>query len=835
MAVKGRHHQNILLSFPLIIVFTGISYAQTNKLLQGQLLKDGDVLVSAYGNFKLGFFSPDQYTRERYLGIWYDKPRDRTLRPYFGEPIRPRPVWIANSNSPILSNESPRLTIDNTDGNLKILRDGGSPIPISLVPRAGNNNTGAFLLKNGNFVLYEMNSNGSISQELWQSFDYPTDTLLPGMKLGFNLQTGKEWFLRSRESYSSPAEGYYKLGIDPNISNILIIWENNKVYWKSGLLQNESLNDYFSKFTYKFGYKFNYTSNERETYLTYSVKNVVTSFPLLRIIGSDTKMLTDDRDVDILCFFGACQKSSGCQSSYGSFEQRTGSMDAEGFEFKQSDGYILTCEEKCLTNCSCVAYATTETSNGTLSCQIWSKGTNFLESPRDKSAREIFLFIENNGAEMQGWQWLIFSVVAALILCLLLFLGYLERRRNKAKVEKWWMSLIVVVGLASVAPLFCYWPFLLLKKLKAKVENRINRQKLLRELGDNNRSLEDKDQSTKRDLKIFDFQTVVAATDNFSAANRLGQGGFGPVYKGKLLDGQEVAIKRLSKSSGQGIVEFKNEAKLIAKLQHTNLVRLLGCSLQGGERLLVYEYLPNKSLDFFIFDSSRKPLLNWKKRFDIIEGIAQGLLYLHKYSRLRVIHRDLKASNILLDEQMNPKISDFGMAKTFSMDELEANTNRIVGTHGYMSPEYVLNGIVSMKSDVYSFGVLVLEIITSKKNNSCYDAERPLNLVGYAWKLWTEGKGLELTDKTMDESCSPEEVLRCIHVGLLCVQDRATDRPTMSDVVSMLTNDSMALPAPKQPAFFINVASDQVPEVTEIKLELCSANDVTISEMEPRS
>ncbi|GAY51192.1 hypothetical protein CUMW_132390, partial [Citrus unshiu] len=366
----------------------------------------------------------------------------------------------------------------------------------------------------------------------------------------------------------------------------------------------------------------------------------------------------------------------------------------------------------------------------------------------------------------------------------------------------------------------------------AGVESMVNRQKLLRELGHNvslptifgNRKTQARsDQTVKRDLKIFDFQTIAVATDNFSPANRLGQGGFGPVYKGKLQDEQEIAIKRLSKSSGQGIVEFKNEAKLIAKLQHTNLVRLLGCSLQGGERLLVYEYLPNKSLDFFIFDSSRKSLLDWKKRFSIIEGITQGLLYLHKYSRLRVIHRDLKVSNILLDEQMNPKISDFGMARTFTMNELEANTNRIVGTHGYMSPEYVMNGIVSMKSDVYSFGVLVLEIISSKKNNGSYDTERPLNLVGY------------LMDPTLDESCSPDEVIRCIHVGLLCVQDRAADRPTMSDVGSMLTNDTMALSKPKQPAFYINISSDyEEPEVTEIKLEVCSVNDVTISRMEGR-
>ncbi|KAJ4718136.1 putative Receptor protein kinase [Melia azedarach] len=778
MAIKGRIY-HVLLSFSFFVLLTelsysqtdkllrgqllkdddelvsafgktsGTSYSQTDKLLQGQLLKDGDVLVSAYGNFKLGFFSPDQYTRQRYLGIWYDKPRDRTFRRYYQEPIRP--VWIANCYSPVLAYESTSLAIDSTDGNLKILRDGGTPIQISSVPRAGN--TSAILHKNGNFVLYEMNSDGSIRRELWQSFDNPTNTLLPGMKLGLDLQTGKKWFVRSWNGNGSA--GSYTLGIDPNVTNMLIIWKNSEVYWKT---------------------------------LT---------------IGSDFGTLTDDTEVDILCVvFGGClpDTSPDCRKSLDNFHVKYGFTAEEGSKFGENEGDNLTCQDKCMSDCSCIACASRKTDNYTI-CEIWSKGIKFIETPRDKSsAREIYLYVEPK--EMQWWQWLIIAIVIALIVCLLLSFGYVKRRKCKAEEEKWWMSLMVV----------------------AKVESIINRQKLLRELGDSNRSLptrfwkgkpQAKVQNMKRDLKIFDFQSIAAATNNFSTANRLGQGGFGTVYKGKLLDGQEIAIKRLSKSSGQGIMEFKNEAKLISKLQHTNLVRLLGCSLQGGERLLVYEYLPNKSLDFFIF-----------------EGIAQGLLYLHKYSRLRVIHRDLKAGNILLDELMNPKISDFGMAKTFAMNELEANTNRIVGTHGYMSPEYVLKGIVSMKSDVYSFGVLVLEVVTGKKNNST--TQRSLNLVGYAWQLWNEGKGLELIDKKIDESHSPKEVLRCIHVGLLCVQDRATDRPTMSDVVSMLTNESMALPAPKQPAFFINVASDQEPEVTEIKLELCSVNDVTISGMEAR-
>ncbi|XP_019229250.1 PREDICTED: cysteine-rich receptor-like protein kinase 10 isoform X2 [Nicotiana attenuata] len=392
---------------------------------------------------------------------------------------------------------------------------------------------------------------------------------------------------------------------------------------------------------------------------------------------------------------------------------------------------------------------------------------------------------------------------------------------------KWWIWLIVAIGLIIFVGIssLCY---LLHRKGKAKATallllnqttNRAKRRKM--------------DKKMSEEVQLYSFESLAIATNNFSLGNKLGEGGFGPVYKGKLPDGQEVAIKRLSTSSGQGLLEFKNEILLIAKLQHTKLVRLLGYCTQGEERILVYEYMHNKSLDFFLFDTNKKEQINWGTRFRIIEGVAQGLLYLHKYSRLTVVHRDLKASNILLDSDMNPKISDFGMARIFGQQESEANTKRIVGTHGYMSPEYALRGIVSTKTDVFSFGVLLLEIVSGKKNNSCYDSEHPLNLIGLAWELWREERALELIDATLIESCSRDEVLRCIHVGLLCVQDYAKDRPSMSSVVSMLTNESrQPPPPPERPGFFIERGDQQSRRSEEA--ERYSINGLSISELKAR-
>ncbi|RDX63218.1 Acidic endochitinase, partial [Mucuna pruriens] len=405
-----------------------------------------------------------------------------------------------------------------------------------------------------------------------------------------------------------------------------------------------------------------------------------------------------------------------CRGHNNGFVESFGYMATAGFVVSESESIRQCCEVICRNNCSCDAYAPLNFVNNT-GCQLWSKGARFIRGSSANLQRVYFV---------------------------------------KHKVNKWWIWLIIGVGTAVAIPSFCYLYFVLRRQYKAKVDRKMRQMKLLAEVGGNAMGNYGKAKRTKKDgkttneIEIFNLENIIAATNNYSPDNKLGEGGFGPVYKGNLIDGQEIAIKRLSRSSGQGVTEFKNEAKIMVKLQHTNLVRLLGFCIQRDERILVYEYMSNKSLDFYLFGS------------------------------------------------------------------------------GYMSPEYAINGVVSVKTDVYSFGVLLLEILSGKKNNSCIHSNQPFNLIGHAWQLWNRGKALELIDPSLNESYISDEVLRCIHIGLMCVQDHATDRPTMQDVVSFLSNNTTQLDQPKQPAFFLHVIVEEI-RLPNSKQERFSLNDASIS------
>ncbi|CAL5408529.1 unnamed protein product [Camellia sinensis] len=294
----------------------------------------------------------------------------------------------------------------------------------------------------------------------------------------------------------------------------------------------------------------------------------------------------------------------------------------------------------------------------------------------------------------------------------------------------------------------------------------------------------------------FDFGTIRDATDNFSHANKLGEGGIGPVYKGVLLNGQEIAVKKLSGNSRQGQEEFKNEVLLLTKLRHKNLVNHV-----------------------------KRAHLDWKKRFNIIQGFARGLLYLHEDSQPRIIHRDLKASNILLDAEMNPKISDFGTGRLIAFDHSHYTTSRIMGT---------------------IFGVILLEILSGQKIFCFRDMENGEDLLSYikAWKCWRRNTILDIVDSTLITG-PKSEIMRCIHIGLLCVQENAADRPNMAIVVSMLISTLFSLSLPSHPAFFLPERQGQgnlshefnsmtESDQSETKSTQVSTNDVTITELVAR-
>ncbi|XP_049404808.1 cysteine-rich receptor-like protein kinase 2 [Solanum stenotomum] len=303
----------------------------------------------------------------------------------------------------------------------------------------------------------------------------------------------------------------------------------------------------------------------------------------------------------------------------------------------------------------------------------------------------------------------------------------------------------------------------------------------------------------------FKYSTLEKATASFDEANKLGQGGFGTVYKGVLQDGREIAVKRLFFNNKHRAADFYNEVNIISSVEHKNLVRLLGCSCSGPESLLVYEFLPNQSLDRFIFDSTKGKTLNWEKRFDIIIGTAEGLVYLHENNRTRIIHRDIKASNILLDSRLRAKIADFGLARSFQEDKSHIST-AIAGTLGYMAPEYLAHGQLTEKADVYSFGVLLLEIVTGRQNNRSKNTEYSDSLISITWQHFQHARVEELFDPNLmlhnyHTSNVKKEVLRVVHVGLLCTQEIPGLRPSMSKALQMLVKKEEELPAPTNPPF----------------------------------
>ncbi|XP_060191125.1 G-type lectin S-receptor-like serine/threonine-protein kinase At4g27290 isoform X1 [Lycium barbarum] len=831
-------------TFPLILllcslVFLQKVYGQVDTITTTQFIKDGDTIVSSGGTFELGFFSPGDTSAKRYVGIWYKKTN------------AVNPVWVANRLAP-LNNKSGVLKVIQP-GIIVLLNDTNATVWSTNSSRSVHNPV-AQLLDTGNFVVRDADDPNP-ENFLWQSFDYPSDTLLAGMKLGTDLVTGLERYLSSWRSNDDPAPGDYTYHCDPTgyPQNLMRKGPNvtfragpwNGLRWSGG--PNMVNNSIIS---------FGMVMNSREIYYDYELVNKsVISTLVIRPYGKAMRIIwigkahgwvnyhsanVDDCDTYKLCgAYGTCNLLSDpfCQC-LDKFEPkhpddwnradwsggcvRKHPLNCIGDRFLKYSGVKLPdtrnswfnetmtldeCRVVCLMNCSCTGYANMDIRNGGNGCLLW-KGELVDIRQLSQSGQDIYIRMSASDIGMgnvagsagsKGKKTLILAIALPLLVALVLLgLGvglilYTQKRRED--------------------------PVL---KTTGRLDGHSNKN-------------DNSNQSHREDfeLPLFDLFTITKATDNFSFANKIGEGGFGQVYKGVIEGGQEVAVKRLSKTSEQGLHEFKNEVNCIAKLQHRNLVKLLGCCIEEEEKILVYEYLPNKSLELYIFDEERSALLDWPKRFMIINGIARGLMYLHQDSRLRIIHRDLKASNVLLDIEMNPKISDFGMARSFRGDETRANTRRVVGTYGYMSPEYAIDGIFSVKSDVFSFGVLVLEIVSGKKNRRFVHPDHDLNLLGHAWMLHNEGRTLELVDPNLVDSYYMSEVVRSIHVGLLCVQQNPEDRPSMSTVIMMLSNEGI-LPPAKHPGFFTERKVEDVDKFSSRTQTPSSINEVTITSLNAR-
>ncbi|CAI0456849.1 unnamed protein product [Linum tenue] len=790
------------LSTILLVLFPH-SLAATNTLTQGgPAVNSSATLVSPNGFFTLGFRPiPSADTNGSYLGIW-----DNSSNSF---------PWIANRDFPILD-DSESLSLDQ-NGTIKITYSGGRTFELYSSEIRRQNLT-AVLDDTGNFAVID-----SSVDPLWQSFDFSPDSWFPGMKLGvFKSRSGSQSRhrkLTSWLSYQTAVPGPYTLEWDPTAGKEeLVMKRRGVVFWTSGklLAPNKFQNlDLGGKGLMNFNVSRFSNPPGGEDYLTFSVSQF--SALHLRFDG-EIQVKTGTIPVTVMDP-QACDgnnTANGCRRWEGPACRRENGGDKfviRGGRFKESladrNGSlsISDCKDKCWKDCECVGSVMNGSGDhNETGCTLLYGGFEEVSGPTTEYFHVIVGGANGGGRSPSN----------------------VDGRTSDRGQNHWiWVS-AAVAGALSIVIVCIFW-----YRRRQKLRERVLAEFMAPDAPNDVDKVEDDGRHQGLDqLKVYTIGSIMIATGNFSLQNKLGEGGFGPVYKGKLSDGREVAVKRLSKRSGQGLVEFKNELILIAKLQHRNLVRLLGCCIHGEEKMLVYEYMPNKSLDSFLFDESERLRLDWTKRFNIIEGVAQGLLYLHKYSRLTIIHRDLKVSNILLDENMNSKISDFGMARIFKTNVSEANTLKPVGTYGYMSPEYAIKGTFSTKSDVFSFGVMLLEIVSGRKNYDLIQLDPPVDLAEYAWNLWKEGSPLQLMDPALEDSCnSKDQILRCINIGLLCMEYNAIDRPEMSEVISMLTSEVSQLPIPEQPGFTMTRLREKEASSSTSGSEFWSSNEFTITKI----
>ncbi|KAM3281440.1 G-type lectin S-receptor-like serine/threonine-protein kinase [Capsicum chacoense] len=788
---------------------------EINSITSTQSLRDPGILSSPGGVYKLGFFSPLNSTN-RYVGIWYNVSATTV-------------IWVANRDKPL--RDSSGVVKISGDGNVVVM-NGEEEILWSSNVSSSQVDSIALLQDSGNFVLVDHLNNMST---IWQSFEHPSDTIVLKMIIGENTRSGDRVKIESWRSPWDPNFGNFSLGMGSASIPQVYIWKGSHPYWRSGQWNGQIFIGVLEMYgTTRGGFRVENNSEDTLYFPGPSGFNSLMTFALDwkgHVIQSywdenekDWKITwsapKNDCEVYGTCGpFGSCNNlqspicsclkgfepkyreewekgnwTSGCVRSRAlqcevNNKNNSGDSSKEDRFLKmelmklpdfaeRSNTREDQCRSQCLGNCSCIAYAFVSG----IGCMSWTN--NLIDIQQFQLwGKDLYIRVAHSELDMhtdhqKGITKIVIPVIiGTLTLCVCLFICYSRMTRRTGV------------------------------KTKEVV------------------SVDNKNPVHMEEVPFFNLDLLENATTQFHEDNKLGQGGFGPVYRGKLEDGKEIAVKRLSKASGQGLEEFINEVLVISKVQHKNLVRLYGCCVDKEEKMLIYEYMPKNSLDVFLFDEGHQGILDWRKRFTIIEGVGRGLLYLHRDSRLKIIHRDLKPSNILLDNNFNPKISDFGMARIFGSDQDQANTRRVVGTYGYMAPEYAIQGRFSEKSDVFSFGVLVLEIISGRRSTSSWIEMSSLSLLGYAWKLWNEEDLSTFIDPFILNPSTKMEIRKCIQIGLLCVQEFAEDRPSISSVLVMLTSEISSLPAPLQPAF------TQRHEIRETK---CTLNNISITNLTGR-
>ncbi|GLT45645.1 hypothetical protein SLA2020_194630 [Shorea laevis] len=779
----------------------------TDSITPSKSIKFPESIIPNGRKFQLGFFNLTDST-DLFVGIWY-----------YGIDPANGVIWVANREKPL--KDSSGIVMISGDGNLVVLNGQKEVLWSSSVQNLAAKNTSAQLQDSGNLVLVDKTTGVNI----WESFRQPTNVGMPWMEVGLNRRTGEKVQLTSWKSPSDPSIGNFSVGIDPSSIPQFFVWNNSKPYWRSGPWNRRIFIGVPDTHSFSLDGFNLVVDKEGSLYLTFAFADESNLLDFL--LDSEGKLVEriwhhhenhweikrsipeTDCDVYGKCGpFGSCdysQKPKICSCLKGFEPKNAKEWDRGNWtsgcvrrtplqchrkdnvsEVGEKDGFLklknmkvpdfverfiiqeVECKERCQKSCSCIAYAY----DANIGCMIWN-GT--LIDMQKFSSGGVVLYIRVPYSELDRKVGMIVTIsgivgITIISICAVLVWKLIEKRR--ARKER----------IIKDMKLFDR------RKTSSKFSSEI--------IGDSIKELQE--------LPLFSFEEVANATRNFDLENELGKGGFGPVYRGTLHNGQEIAVKRLSRASGQGLEEFINEVLVISNVQHRNLVRLLGCCVDHEEKILVYEYLANKSLDSFLFDPLKNELLDWGRR------------------------------NILLDERLKPKISDFGMARIFGGDEDHANTRRIAGTYCYMSPEYAMEGLFSEKSDVFSSGVLLLEIVTRRRNSSFYNDMHSLSLVGYAWQLWSEGNMSALIDDAISDPCHHREALRCIHVGLLCVQEFAEDRPKISRVISMLNSEIVDLPPPKQPPFSQKEILLNSQSCSRDEFKYYSVNDVTISRVQGR-